>query len=136
MDTISAEHRSWNMSRISGKDTKPEKVVRSILHRMGYRFRLHTKGLPGKPDIVLTRYKTVVFVHGCFWHRHPKCKYAYSPKTRTEFWKAKFKSNVERDKRARKKLQGAGWTVIIVWECETREPERLASRLDYLISTG
>ncbi|MBU1162905.1 MAG: DNA mismatch endonuclease Vsr, partial [Proteobacteria bacterium] len=87
MDIISKEKRSWNMSRIRGKDTKPEIIVRSMLHRMGYRFRLHRKDLPGKPDIVLPKYKTVIFVHGCFWHRHKGCKYAYTPKSRVKFWK-------------------------------------------------
>ena len=91
MDTLSPERRSWNMSRIRSRDTKPEVVVRSLLHGMGYRFRLHRRDLPGRPDIVLPKYKIAVFVNGCFWHRHEGCRYAYSPKTRTDFWRAKFR---------------------------------------------
>lgn len=127
MDTISKEHRSWNMSRIKGRDTKPELIVRSMLHRTGYRFRLngkvskklHPKGvLPGKPDIVLAKYKTVIFVHGCFWHRHKRCKDATIPKTRTEWWLTKLNGNVERDKHNKLKLKKEGWHVITIWECE------------------
>ena len=95
VDNLTQEKRSWNMSRIKDKNTKPELVVRSILHRMGYRFRLHRKDLPGKPDIVLPKYKTVIFVHGCFWHRHKGCKYAYQPKSRVDFWQKKFKGNID-----------------------------------------
>lgn len=129
-DRLSKKHRSWNMSRIRSRDTKPEIIVRSVLHRMGYRFRLHRRDLPGSPDIVLPRYKVVVFVHGCFWHRHQGCKYAYTPKSRGEFWQNKFKENVERDKRNRKELEDDGWYVMVVWECETTDPDRLAERLD------
>lgn len=127
MDKISKEHRSWNMSRIKSKNTKPELIVRSYLHRMGYRFRLHGKVskrlypsgvLPGKPDIVLTKYKTVIFIHGCFWHMHKGCKRASIPKTRTEWWIDKLNKNVERDKRNKKELEKLGWKVIVVWECE------------------
>jgi len=118
IDKLCKEHRAWNMSRIRSKDTKPEKIVRSMLHKMGYRFRLHKKNLPGVPDIVLRKYRTVIFVHGCFWHRHINCKYAYYPKSRTEFWSAKFKINVERDKEVKKQLQELGWKVITIWECE------------------
>ncbi|MEC7641315.1 MAG: DNA mismatch endonuclease Vsr, partial [Nitrospinota bacterium] len=99
VDTISKEKRSWNMSRIRSRDTSPELIVRSLLHRLGYRFRIHRKDLPGKPDIVLAKYKTVIFVHGCFWHQHKDCKYAYLPKTRVNFWKEKLQGNSERDKR-------------------------------------
>jgi len=129
MDRISREHRRWNMSRIRGRDTKPEKVVRSLLHRMGYRFRLHHGDLPGRPDIVLPKYRTVVFVHGCFWHRHRNCQYAYTPKSRTEFWTKKFEYNVRRDQRARRQLNRLGWRVITVWECQTHDLPRLADRL-------
>ena len=125
MDIISEERRSWNMSRIKGKDTKPELVVRSILHKMGYRFRLHRKELPGKPDIVLPKYKTVIFVHGCFWHRHKKCKFAYTPKSRVKFWKDKFAETVKRDKQHLKQLKENGWEVFIVWECETKDMDKL-----------
>jgi len=106
------------MSRIRGKNTKPELAVRSMLHRLGYRFRIADKTLPGKPDIVLPRYGAVVFVHGCFWHRHPGCKYAYTPKSRIEFWSQKFEANVLRDKNNLSLLKKAGWLPIVVWECE------------------
>ena len=125
MDTISEEKRSWNMSRIRGKDTKPEIIVRSMLHKMGYRFRLHRKDLPGTPDIVLPKYKTVIFVHGCFWHRHKGCKYAYTPKSRIKFWKDKFAETVKRDKQHLKQLKENGWEVFIVWECETKDMDKL-----------
>lgn len=118
MDTLSPDKRSWNMSRIRGKNTKPELAVRSMLHRLGYRFRIADKTLPGKPDIVLPRYGAVVFVHGCFWHRHPRCKYAYTPKSRIEFWSQKFEANVLRDKNNLSLLKKAGWLPIVVWECE------------------
>src|SRR3989338_7179007 len=98
MDTLSPEKRSWNMSRIRGENTKPELAVRSMLHRMGYRFRISDKTLPGKPDIVLPKYRTAIFVHGCFWHRHQGCKYTYTPKSRLDFWSRKFEGNVMRDK--------------------------------------
>jgi len=128
-DRISPEHRSWNMSQIKNRDTKPEIKVRSLLHRMGYRFRLHRKDLPGKPDIVLPKYKTVIFVHGCFWHRHKGCKYTYTPKSRTEFWKNKFDKNIARDKQVRKELKSLGWNVITVWECEILTERKLISIL-------
>ena len=118
MDTLSPEKRSWNMSRIRGKNTKPELAVRSMLHRLGYRFRIADKTLPGKPDIVLPRYGAVIFVHGCFWHRHPECKYAYMPKSKIEFWSKKFEANVLRDKNNLSLLKKAGWLPIVVWECE------------------
>ncbi|MBF0887823.1 MULTISPECIES: very short patch repair endonuclease [Gluconobacter] len=129
-DTISAERRSWNMSRIRGRDTAPEIRLRSLLHRVGFRFRLHTKDLPGKPDIVLPKYHTVIFVHGCFWHRHEGCRNATKPSTRTEFWQAKFDGNVARDKRNKAALEAAGWTVITVWECELKaNADRLVHQL-------
>ncbi len=114
MDLLTKEKRSWNMSRIKGKDTKPEKTVRSILHKNGFRFRLNRKDLPGKPDIVLPKYKSVVLVHGCFWHRHPRCKFAYNPKSRVTFWQNKFNKTVERDKFVKKELRKMGWKVIVV----------------------
>ncbi len=107
------------MSRIRGKDTKPELRVRSQLHRMGYRFRLHRKDLPGRPDIVLPKYDTVIFVHGCFWHRHKGCGACYTPKTRPEFWKKKFGGNIRRDRTNINLLRKQGWKVLIIWECET-----------------
>ncbi|QDU17462.1 Very short patch repair protein [Gimesia maris] len=128
-DRISPEHRSWNMSRIKNRDTKPELIVRSLLYRMGYRFRLHRKDLPGKPDIVLPKYKTVIFVHGCFWHRHKGCKYAYNPKSRVNFWKRKFADTIERDKRQQQSLRKSGWNIIVIWECECMDLELLSNKL-------
>ncbi|HBA70790.1 MAG: very short patch repair endonuclease [Geobacteraceae bacterium GWC2_55_20] len=118
------------MSRIKGRNTKPELAVRSLLHRMGYRFRLHRADLPGKPDIVLSRYRTVIFVHGCFWHRHKDCRFAYTPKSRTEFWLKKLESNVIRDIQVKSDLELLGWRVITLWECELRDMDQLAARLD------
>ena len=117
MDTLTPKRRSWNMSRIRSKDTTPERIVRSFLHRNGFRFRLHVKDLPGTPDIVLPKYKTVIEVRGCYWHRHPGCKYAYMPKTRVEFWQLKFAENVVRDTRTDQALKKLGWRVIVIWEC-------------------
>lgn len=118
------------MSRIRDRDTKPEKLVRSLLHRLGYRFRLHRKDLPGRPDIVLPKYRTAIFVHGCFWHRHRGCKYAYQPKSRVEFWKKKFLDTVKRDKRNQNELKELGWKVIIVWECELANSGMLQQKLN------
>jgi len=125
MDTINNERRSWNMSRIQGKNTKPEMQIRSLLHQMGYRFRLHAKGLSGIPDIVLPKYKTAIFVHGCFWHRHKGCKYAYIPKSRQEFWQEKFRKNVENDNKVLKELKLSGWRTLIIWECDLLDLEKV-----------
>ena len=108
------------MGRIRSGNTKPELVLRSLLHRCGYRFRLRQRKLPGQPDIVLRKYRAAIFVHGCFWHRHPGCKQATMPKTRMEFWQAKFARNVDRDQRNREALAALGWRVVVVWECELR----------------
>jgi DNA mismatch endonuclease, patch repair protein len=130
-DTLSPEKRSWNMSRIRSKDTGPERMVRSLLHHMGYRFSLQRKDLPGCPDIVLPKYRTVVLVHGCFFHRHHGCRMAYTPKSRQVFWLKKLDENTARDKRVVSELQSLGWRVIVVWECQTmRDLDSLASRLD------
>jgi DNA mismatch endonuclease (patch repair protein) len=130
MDRLTREHRSWNMSRIRGRDTVPERTVRSLLHRLGFRFRLHSRALPGRPDVVLPKYGSVVLVHGCFWHRHTGCPLAYTPKSRTAFWSRKFVGNVARDRRNAAALQRAGWRVIVVWECELKDTDALARRLD------
>lgn len=130
MDRLTREHRSWNMSRIRGRDTRPERAVRSLLHRLGFRFRLHSRELPGRPDVVLPKYRSVVLVHGCFWHRHSRCPFAYTPKSRTEFWVRKFAENVARDRRTAAALRQAGWKVVTVWECELRNPDALSHRLD------
>ena len=132
-DHLTVQERSWNMSRIRGKNTKPEIVVRSLLHRLGFRFRLHRKDLPGNPDIVLPKHQTAVFVHGCFWHRHPGCKYAYNPKSRIEFWQKKFAENVERDARNQQDLKQQKWNVVVVWECELRDLDQLVLRLGKVI---
>ena len=124
-----SEQRSRNMSAIKSKNTKPEIAVRKLLHSMGYRFRLHRKDLPGSPDIVLPKYKTVIFVHGCFWHRHENCKYASTPKTRQEFWEAKFRENINRDKLNQENLSSKGWKIIVVWECEINDKDFDLSRL-------
>ena len=108
------------MSRIKGRNTNPEVRLRSLLHRAGFRFRLHAKDLPGRPDVVLPKYRTAIFVHGCFWHRHPGCRNATTPSTRPEFWQQKFQSNVIRDARNRTELEAAGWKVKTVWECELK----------------
>ncbi len=121
VDSISTERRSWNMGRVKGKDTKPELLVRSLLHGRGYRFRLHQKNLPGRPDIVLRKYRTVIFVNGCFWHRHENCSDATVPKSKTEFWLNKFDQTVKRDQINREKLLSLGWKVITVWECEVSD---------------
>lgn len=133
MDNISKAHRSWNMGRIRSTNTAPELKVRSVLHRLGYRFRLHAKKLPGKPDIVLPKWKVAIFVHGCFWHRHKGCTLCYTPKSRADFWEAKFRGTVERDRVAVKKLKELGWRVSIVWECEISKDDELASRLQQAI---
>lgn len=127
-DFISPE-RARNMSAIRGKDTAPELAVRRMLHGMGLRFRLHRKDLPGSPDIVLPKHLIVVFVHGCFWHRHEGCRFTTTPKTRREFWQAKFDGNVARDSRNQADLVQLGWRVLVVWECELREAAELRDRL-------
>jgi len=124
-DHISKQQRSWNMSRIRSKNTKPELVIRSMLHVMGFRFRLHRKNLPGNPDIVLPKYKTVIFVHGCFWHRHKNCKRCTIPKTNFEYWNSKFQKNVIKDQKNRAELIKLGWNVITIWECQTNNADTI-----------
>jgi len=128
-DCLSPERRSWNMSRIRGRDTGPEKLVRSLLHRLGFRFSLCRKDLPGRPDIVLPARGAVVFVHGCFWHQHDGCANATMPNTRRSFWKKKLGGNVRRDGLVREELAALGWRVLTVWECELRDAERVGRRL-------
>jgi DNA mismatch endonuclease (patch repair protein) len=119
-DVHTKEQRSFNMSRIKGKDTKPEMLVRRFLHANGFRYKLHDKTLPGKPDIVLPKYKTVIFVHGCFWHGHKDCRYFVVPKTRTEWWLHKINGNNANDAKAIKALKKEGWKVILLWECDLK----------------
>ena len=129
MDIVTREERSRIMSGIRGKNTGPELAVRKVAHSMGLRFLLHRKDLPGSPDLVFPRWKTVVFVHGCYWHRHNGCRYCYSPKSNVEFWIRKFKNNVARDERVRKDLVQRGWCVVTLWECETFDQDGLRERL-------
>ena len=121
MDRLTEEKRSWNMSRIKNRDTQPELKVRSILHRMGLRFRLHRKDLPGKPDIVLPKFKKVIFVHGCFWHKHQGCKRSSNPNSNKAYWIAKLDRNVQRDAENKNALLGLGWNPALIWECETKD---------------
>ncbi|MFZ2630528.1 MAG: DNA mismatch endonuclease Vsr [Desulfosalsimonadaceae bacterium] len=134
VDTISEERRSWNMSRIKGKNTKPEIIVRSLLHKAGYRFRIHRKDLPGKPDIVLPKHNMVIFVHGCYWHRHQGCRFTYTPKSRTDFWNKKFSDTVERDIKHRRQLIDMGWKVEVIWECETESLNELNGKINKILS--
>ncbi len=124
------------MANIRGAHTQPERRVRSLLHSLGLRFRLHQAALPGRPDIVLRRHGTVVFVHGCFWHRHAACRGATTPKTNRGFWQRKFRANVRRDAGNQRDLRAAGWRVVVVWECELARPKRLAARLRRLFGTS
>lgn len=129
-DIFTAEKRSEIMARIGSKDTKPELLVRSLLHRLGYRFRLHRRSLPGTPDIVLPKYSAVIFVHGCFWHQHPGCKKATLPKQNATFWKNKLEGNRRRDQLVRQQLRDKGWDVLIIWECETRNIGEVRQKLE------
>ena len=122
------------MRLVHSTDTAPEKKVRSLLHRLGFRFRLHRRDLPGKPDIVLPKHLAVVFVHGCFWHRHPGCPRATTPASRQEYWQPKFIRTVERDKKNQEELSQRGWTVVVVWECETKDLSNLAANLLELLT--
>src|SRR6478672_10099960 len=126
--------RSFNMSRIKSKNTKPEILVRKFLHVQGFRFKLHDKKLPGKPDIILPKYKTVIFVHGCFWHGHKGCKYFVVPKTRTEWWLDKINANIANDKKKQTKLESEGWKVINIWECQLKSDLKQLT-LDKLLLT-
>lgn len=134
MDIVTPEVRSGMMSGIRGKDTAPELKVRRFLHANGFRYRLHRKDLPGKPDIVLPKYKACTFVNGCFWHRHKGCKLASEPKSREEFWNRKFSENVARDQRNIKALQAAGWRVAVIWECGLRKVRPMTGLLTWITS--
>lgn len=132
-DRLTPERRSWNMSRIRSKNTKPEISVRSLLHRMGYRFSLRRKDLPGRPDIVLQKYKTVIFVHGCFWHRHKGCFRATIPKSNRKYWKLKLENNATRFDNNKSKLRILGWKCAIIWECETKDQSKLARKIKCIL---
>jgi DNA mismatch endonuclease Vsr len=125
-DVHTPEIRSYNMSRIRGKDTKPELIVRKYLFSKGFRYRLHDKSLPGRPDIVLAKYKTVIFIHGCFWHGHEGCKYFVIPKTRTDWWLNKINRSKTNDEKVFSSLEKSGWRIIIVWECELRDTKKIS----------
>jgi DNA mismatch endonuclease (patch repair protein) len=129
-DVFSKEKRSWIMSRVKGRDTKPEILVRSFVHRMGFRFRVQRRDLPGNPDIVLPRHGKVILVHGCFWHGHKRCPRSKRPTTNKGFWNKKLDRNIERDKQFRRMLRSMGWKVLVVWQCETRKPEKLLGKLE------
>jgi DNA mismatch endonuclease (patch repair protein) len=125
VDVLTPEQRRLNMSRIRGGDTKPEMIVRRLVHSFGYRYRLHVRALPGSPDLVLSARRKVIFVHGCFWHRH-SCRLGRpQPKTRAAFWRTKLRRNVERDRQSRRALGRAGWRTLVIWQCQTRTPDRL-----------
>lgn len=136
MDILAPAQRSELMSRIRGKNTKPELAVRRVAHALGFRFRLHCRDLPGSPDLVFSRLCKVVFVHGCYWHRHPRCRYAYSPKSNVEFWREKFSENVARDRIAVRELRRRGWQVLVIWECETADVDTLTRRLSAYLASG
>lgn len=130
MDRLTPERRSWLMSRVRARDTSAEVRVRRAAHGMGLRYRLYRRDLPGTPDLVFPKHRVVVFVHGCFWHRHPDCKKATTPKSRVEFWKSKFDRNTVRDRQAIEELGALGWRVAIIWECQTKDAEALSRILD------
>ena len=127
-DIKTQESRSYNMSRIAGKDTKPEELVRRYLFSKGFRYRKNVRKLPGSPDLVLPKYRTVIFVNGCFWHGHEGCKYFVWPKSNVEFWRQKIETNISRDQRKETQLRDMGWNVLVVWECELRPPKRQGSK--------
>jgi DNA mismatch endonuclease (patch repair protein) len=128
MDKLTAERRSANMSRIRSKDTAPELLLRQLLHRCGYRFRLHRKGLPGKPDLAFPARRKVIFVHGCFWHQHPGCREGRVPGSRQDYWEPKLKRNLERDAAARAALKEQGWQALVLWECELKDAAGTVAR--------
>lgn len=134
-DRISAQQRSINMGRIKGRDTGPELIVRRLVYSMGYRYRLHRRNLPGKPDLVFGPRRKVIFVHGCFWHQHPVCRAGRIPASNTKYWLPKLRRNVDRDIAIRSELEEMGWDVIVVWECETKNEVTLRNALrDYLLT--
>ena len=134
MDKLTRSQRSLLMSRIRSKDTGPELLVRGLLYRLGYRYRLHVRGLPGTPDIVFHSKRKAVFVHGCFWHQHPNCSDACIPNSRTEYWLPKLKRNVQRDEENRKDLRSLGWGTLVVWECETKSASKVSRRLQRFLA--
>lgn len=136
VDTLTPFQRSQRMSRVRDKNTKPEKIVRSLLHRMGFRFRLHCQSLPGKPDVVLARHKKVIFIHGCFWHRHGVCRELSIPENNPEFWAKKFAGNVERDVKKIAAIRARGWRALVVWECELKNMAKLEKTLRRFLNSN
>lgn len=134
VDRLSPARRSWLMSRVRSKNTSPEMRVRRAAHRRGLRFRLHRRDLPGSPDLVFPKYRLAVFVHGCFWHRHPGCRKASQPKSRSEYWREKFEANVARDSRVQAELGASGWLVVTIWECEAKGDEQVDRLFDGIMS--
>lgn len=129
MDYLTSAHTSYRMSRVRSRNTKPEMIVRKIAHELGFRFRLYRKDLAGTPDLVFPRLRSVVMVHGCFWHRHPGCRRASTPASRADYWLAKFARNVERDTAVSRQLESDGWRILVIWECETSDLPMLRKRL-------
>ncbi|WP_168795966.1 very short patch repair endonuclease [Paraburkholderia aromaticivorans] len=129
MDSLTPRERSERMARVKAKNTKPELAVRSLVHRMGFRYRLHGKGLPGRPDLVFARRRKAIFVHGCFWHRHQGCRLARLPKTRLDFWLPKLDANAARDRKVERQLAELGWKIMVIWECEVKDQAALMSRI-------
>jgi DNA mismatch endonuclease, patch repair protein len=129
MDTLTPAQRSVVMSRVKSKDSRPEMIVRRVVHAMGYRYRLHVKDLPGRPDLVFRPRKAIIFVHGCFWHRHANCPLTRTPKAREDFWLSKFAENRNRDRRVTQKLRRLGWRVLVIWECQVRDVLKLGKRV-------
>lgn len=129
VDRLTSERRSWLMSQVRSKNTSPEMRVRRLAHASGLRYRLHRRDLPGKPDLVFPRHRVALFVHGCFWHRHPGCAKASMPKSRSDFWREKFERNVERDRQAEQELEALGWRVLVIWECGTKSDREIRALL-------
>lgn len=135
VDRLSQAERSRLMAKVKPKNTQPEIVVRRVAHRMGFRFRLHKKDLPGSPDLVFPSLRKVIFVHGCFWHRHRNCRLATTPKSNNEFWEAKFEANTSRDRRNQRQLIKAGWDVLTIWQCESKDEARLVEILSRFLGS-
>jgi DNA mismatch endonuclease (patch repair protein) len=133
-DHVNREKRSLIMAAVHSKDTRPELAVRRIVHALGYRYRLHVASLPGKPDLVFPARRKIILVHGCFWHRHLRCRYATSPKTRVAFWQEKFCTNIARDRRTRQQLRKLGWSILTIWQCELKNPQKLEVRIDEFLA--
>ena len=133
MDHLTAEKRSWNMGRIRSENTKPEILFRRAIHKKGYRYRVYAKNLPGKPDIVLKKYKTVIFINGCFWHKHENCQRGNKPKSRNEYWDEKLEKNVLRDKKNYAELKEQGWNVLVIWECEIKDISKAVLKFEIFL---